>query len=94
MVLNVDEQVAKERELETAMKKAQEADRLKNAFVANMEDGIRIPLKEIISCARELVACMDVEQQSKLLARIELANDQMLGLLNDIIEMSKVELNE
>lgn len=94
LVLNVDEQVAKERELETAMKKAQEADRLKNAFVANMEDGIRIPLKEIISCARELVACTDVEQQSKLLARIELANDQMLGLLNDIIEMSKVELNE
>lgn len=94
LVVNMDRQMAKERELEAAMKKAQEADRFKNAFVANMKDGIRIPLKEIISCAQELVATTDLEHRTELNARIEIANSQMLGLLNEIIEMSKVELNE
>lgn len=94
MVLNVDEQVAREHNLELAVRKVQEADRLKNAFVANMRDEIRVPLQEILSCARELVATTDLEQRSKLNARIETGNYRMLELLNEIIEVSKVELNE
>lgn len=94
MVLNMDEQIAKEHELKTAMKKAQEADRFKNAFVANMKDEIRTPLKEIIRCAQELVATTDLKQRSELNACIEASNNRMLKLLDDIICVSKIELNE
>ena len=94
LILNVDEQVAKERELEAARRKAQEADRFKNAFVANMRDEIRIPLKEIISCAQKLVETDKQELRSELNARIEAGNYQMLKLLDDIINVSKVEMNE
>lgn len=94
MVLNMDEQIAKEHELKIAMKKAQEADRFKNAFVANMKDEIRTPLKEIIRCTQELVATTDLKQRSELNARIVASNNRMLKLLDDIISVSKIELNE
>lgn len=91
LILNVDEEVAKERELDAARRKAQEADRFKNAFVANMKDEIRIPLKEVITCAQKLVVTDELDARSELNARIEAGNDQMLKLLDDIINVSKVE---
>lgn len=94
LVLNVDDQKAREHELEVAMKKAQEADRFKNAFVANMQDEIRVPLKEIIVCAQELVGGADMERRDELTVRIEAANEQILKLLNDIIEVSKEEMDD
>lgn len=94
MILNMDEQIARERELETAMHKAQEADRFKNAFVANMRDEIRVPLKEVIQCAQELVHTQDSERRTELNARIEAGNHQLLKLLDEIINVSKVELNK
>lgn len=94
LILNVDEEVARECELKAARRKAQEADRFKNAFVANMSDEIRVPLKEIISCAQKLVETDELELRGELNARIEAANYQMLKLLDDIINVSKVELDE
>lgn len=93
LLFNMDDQIAKERELEIAMKKAQEADRFKNAFVANMKDEIRVPLKEIIVCAQELVGGADMERRDELTVRIEAANERILKLLNNIIEVSKVEMD-
>lgn len=94
MVLPMDEQVTKQRELEAAMKRAQEADRFKNAFVANTKDEIRIPLEEIILCSQALAVSVGLDERNELNARIEAANNQILKLLNDIIDVSKVELNE
>ncbi|WP_300698575.1 hypothetical protein [Bacteroides sp.] len=94
MILNMDEQMARERELETAMHEAQEADRFKNAFVANMRDEIRVPLKEVILCAQELVFTDDLERRAELNTRIESGNHQLLKLLDEIISISKVELDK
>lgn len=94
LILNMDEQVARERELETAMHEAQEADRFKNAFVANMRDEIRVPLKEVIQCAQELVSTDDLERRTELNTHIEAGNHQLLKLLDEIINVSKVELNK
>lgn len=94
LVLNVDDQIAREQELKTAMRKVQEADRFKNAFVANMRDEIRMPLKEIISCVQELVTTTDLERRRDLNREIEICNNQMLKLLDDIIEISREESNE
>lgn len=93
LVLNVDGQIAREHELEMAMKKAQEADRFKNAFVASMKDEIRVPLKEIILYGRELAGSTDMARRSELTDRIQAANERILKLLNDIIEVSKVKVS-
>lgn len=94
LVLHMDEQIAKELELKAEMKKAQEADRLKNAFVANMKDEIRVPLKEIIACAKELVETSGQKRKDELNVRIEAANNRILKLLADIIAVSKMESNK
>lgn len=94
LILNIDEQMAREQELETAMRAAEEASRLKNAFVANMKDEIRVPLKEVIQCAQELVSTDDMERRIELNARVEAGNHQLLQLLDEIISVSKVEFNE
>lgn len=93
LILNIDQEKIREQDLETAMKKAEEADRFKNAFVANMRNDIRIPLKEIISCSRELAITEDVNYRTELNSRIEASNEQILKLMSDIIEVSKAELN-
>lgn len=94
MVVNMDARILRERKLEAAMRKAQEADRFKNAFVANMGDEIRLPLSKIVSCARELTATTDIERRQALNARIEANNEIMLSLLQHIIDASKREIND
>ena len=94
LILNMDEQVSREHELKAAMKKAQEADCLKNSFVANMKDEIRTPLSEIIACAQELVMTSNMERRKELNKRIEENNRVMLAILQHIIDVSKVELNQ
>lgn len=94
IVFNMDAQIKRERELESAMRKTREADRLKNAFVANMGDEIRLPLKKIVSCARQLTATSDPERRRVLNASIEANNEIMLNLLKQIIDASKEEMNQ
>ena len=59
-----------------------------------MKDEIRVPLKEIISCVQELVTTTDLERRKALNGEIEICNNRMLKLLDDIIEISREELNE
>ena len=62
--------------------------------MANTKDEIRIPLEEIILCSQALAVSVGLDERNELNARIEAANNQILKLLNDIIDVSKVELNE
>lgn len=93
IVVNMDEHIMRERQLEAAMLKAQEADRFKNAFVANMGDEIRLPLSKIVACARRLVSTADLEERQSLHAKIVENNEIMLSLLKHIIDASKQEMN-
>ncbi len=75
--------------------KAEESDRLKSAFLANMSHEIRTPLNGIIGFAQLLKKTIPAnEKNSKF---IDIINDNskiLLNIINDIIDLSKIESNQ
>jgi len=81
-----------EKELIAAKERAEESDKLKSAFLANMSHEIRTPLNGILGFT-ELLKMSDVtaEQQNEYLDIIKKGGDMMLSIINDIIDISKIE---
>jgi signal transduction histidine kinase len=81
-----------ESDLRVAISKAEESDRLKSAFLANMSHEIRTPMNGIIGFS-ELLKDPDVEEQdrNKFIRIINENCDQLLHIINDIIDISKIE---
>jgi PAS domain S-box-containing protein len=79
-------------ELIKAKEQAEESDRLKTAFLANMSHEIRTPINGIIGFA-ELLKMPDLDQdsQNQYISIIEKSGDRMLNIINDIINLSKVD---
>jgi PAS domain S-box-containing protein len=84
-----------EEELINAKEKAVESDRLKSAFLANMSHEIRTPMNSIIGFA-ELLAEEEVntEERKRYARFIESGSEQLLSLINDIIDISKIEAGQ
>ena len=79
-------------ELTKAKEQAEESDRLKSAFLANMSHEIRTPMNGILGFASLLAEQnLSEEKQKKYIAIIEKSGHQMLSIINDIIDISKVE---
>jgi PAS domain S-box-containing protein len=81
-----------ERELVKAKMVAEESDRLKSAFLANMSHEIRTPMNGVIGFA-ELLLQPDIPQDEKkeYFSLIEKNSHQLLQLIDDIIDISKIE---
>jgi PAS domain S-box-containing protein len=81
-----------ERELIIAKERAEESDQLKSAFLANMSHEIRTPLNGILGFT-ELLKMSDVtpDQQTAYLDIIKKGGDRMLNIINDIIDISRIE---
>lgn len=81
-----------EKELIMAKEHAEESDKLKSAFLANMSHEIRTPLTGILGFT-ELLKLNDVtpEQQNTYLDIIKNGGDRMLSIINDIIDISRIE---
>ncbi len=81
-----------EKELVEAKEKAEESDRLKSAFLANMSHEIRTPMNGILGFA-ELLKEPDLTgaEQQKYIGIIEKSGARMLGVINDLIDISKIE---
>jgi len=79
-------------ELTNAKEHAEESDRLKSAFLANMSHEIRTPMNGILGFA-ELLAEHDLtnERQQYYIGIIEKSGKRMLNIINDIIDISKIE---
>lgn len=80
-------------ELETAWKEAQTANQLKNEFLANTSHELRTPLNGIIGCLR-LVRdgfCDDREEELDFLQRADDAAIHLLGIINDVLDIAKIE---
>ena len=79
-------------ELLLAKEKAEESDRLKSAFLANMSHEIRTPMNGILGFA-ELLKEPDLsgDDQLEYIQIIEKGGMRMLGIINDIIDISKIE---
>ncbi|MFA5418849.1 MAG: histidine kinase dimerization/phospho-acceptor domain-containing protein, partial [Bacteroidales bacterium] len=84
-----------EEELKKALKKAQESDRLKSAFLANMSHEIRTPMNGIMGFAQLLKeAELGGESQQKYIGIIEKSGARMLNIINNLINISKVEAGQ
>jgi len=73
---------------------AQAANRAKSAFLANMSHEIRTPLNAIIGMAAICRAAKDIEKKDYALGKIEGASAHLLGVVNDVLDMSKIEANK
>lgn len=76
-----------------AKAKAEESDRLKSAFIANMSHEIRTPLNAIVGFSNLLASEMDFSEEDKAeyTRIISVNNDLLLQLINDILDISKIE---
>ncbi len=84
-----------EEDLIKALEKATEADRLKSAFLANMSHEIRTPMNGILGFS-ELLKQPDLpkEDQHHFIQIIENSGKRMLNIINDLIDISKIEAGQ
>jgi PAS domain S-box-containing protein len=81
-----------EQELQKAKEKAEESDRLKSAFLANMSHEIRTPMNGILGFAELLKEPnLGGEEQQEYIKIIEKSGARMLNIINEIVDISKVE---
>ncbi len=81
-----------ENNLIVAKEKAEESDRLKSAFLANMSHEIRTPMNGILGFAELLKKpLLSGEEQQSYIEIIEKSGARMLNIINDLIDISKVE---
>jgi PAS domain S-box-containing protein len=81
-----------EKDLRAAIKKAEESDHLKSAFLANMSHEIRTPMNGILGFANLLKKPgLKGEKQQAFIEIIEKSGKRMLNIINDIIDISKIE---
>lgn len=79
-------------ELEEARRSALEASKAKSEFLANMSHDIRTPMNAIVGMTAIAAAHMDNrEQVQNCLRKITLSSKHLLGLINDVLDMSKIE---
>lgn len=89
--LPVTEQKLLEQNLRNALNKAEEANKLKSAFLANMSHEIRTPLNAIIGFSNLLPTAQSRDEMNEFIGIIESNNSLLLQLINDILDLSKIE---
>lgn len=91
-VQDITEKKKIQRELIEALKKAEESDRLKSAFLANMSHEIRTPMNGILGFANLLnKPNITSEEHQEYIGIIEKSGNRMLNIINDIVDISKIE---
>ncbi|WP_298030541.1 hybrid sensor histidine kinase/response regulator [uncultured Dysosmobacter sp.] len=79
-------------ELEEARREAEEASRSKSEFLSNMSHDIRTPMNAIVGMTAIASANInDSQQVQNCLKKITLSSKHLLGLINDVLDMSKIE---
>ena len=80
------------REAEDAQKEAEHANRAKSEFLSNMSHDIRTPMNGIVGMTAIAAANLDdKEQVENCLKKITVSSRHLLGLINDVLDMSKIE---
>lgn len=74
-----------------AKNQAEESNRLKSAFLANMSHEIRTPLNAILGFSEILITADDPEEKEEYVKIIRSNSDLLLKLINDILDISRIE---
>jgi len=95
MIEDISERKRSEDELIKAKNKAEESDKLKSAFLANMSHEIRTPMNAILGFT-DLLSSDEYEltEKTEFLEMIKFSGRLLLNLINDIIDISKIEAGE
>ncbi|MEG1585559.1 MAG: transporter substrate-binding domain-containing protein [Bacteroidales bacterium] len=90
-VADISEKEKTRIELQKAKETAEQSDRLKSAFLANMSHEIRTPLNAIVGFSQLITESCDAEEKAEFTRIIMNNNDLLLKLINDILDLSKIE---
>jgi len=80
--------------LEATLVQAQAANKAKSSFLANMSHEIRTPMNAIIGMTNIAQSTEDLERKNTSLAKINDASHHLLGIINDVLDMSKIEADK
>ncbi|HEX4035259.1 MAG TPA: ATP-binding protein, partial [Solirubrobacteraceae bacterium] len=91
---NVTERNRASRELAIARDHAVEASNMKSAFLANVSHEIRTPMNGVLGMNELLLDTVLDDQQRAFAEQVSRSGEQMLSLINDILDVSKIEAGQ
>ncbi|SDX08350.1 PAS domain S-box-containing protein [Lutibacter oricola] len=92
--VDITTRILAEKELKLAKKKTEELARSKHNFLANMSHEIRTPMNAIMGMSRQLKKTSLNDEQQSYLYNISTASENLLVIINDILDLSKLEANK
>jgi signal transduction histidine kinase/DNA-binding response OmpR family regulator len=84
----------REKERDAALTQAEQANQSKSVFLANMSHEIRTPINAVIGMTAIAKSSDDAERKEYCLDKIAEASVHLMGVINDILDMSKIEANK
>ncbi|MDR1908723.1 MAG: response regulator [Spirochaetaceae bacterium] len=84
----------REKERNAALAQAEQASKAKSDFLANMSHEMRTPMNAIIGMTAIAKSSGNIEKKEYCLEKIDEASTHLLGVINDILDMSKIEANK
>jgi len=91
LLRDITENVRKDDMLQAALEQAHTASKAKSEFLSNMSHEIRTPMNAIIGMTNIGLSGTDIESKDYSLKRIDDASVHLLGVINDILDVSKIE---
>ena len=92
VIRDISQRITYEKELVEARARAEESDRLKSEFIANVSHEIRTPLNSIIGFSEYLTMPGFSDEERKEFANIiRMNSEHLLNLINDILDLSRIE---